>query len=84
MEKQKNLVFQGENEAVCEDSPSNESKGPVGVEPTRDGFAIRCLSHLATAPKRAECSCGWKEGQGVVAEEKLATLGGGKVTASPW
>jgi hypothetical protein len=25
-------------------------EGRVGVEPTRDGFAIRCLSHLATAP----------------------------------
>ena len=25
-------------------------KGRVGVEPTRDGFAIRCLSHLATTP----------------------------------
>ncbi len=23
----------------------------MGVEPTRDGFAIRCLSHLATTPK---------------------------------
>ena len=25
-------------------------KGRVGVEPTRDGFAIRCLSHLAIPP----------------------------------
>jgi hypothetical protein len=25
-------------------------KGREGVEPSRDGFAIRCLSHLATAP----------------------------------
>lgn len=31
--------------------PDVFQKGPVGVEPTRDGFAIRCLSHLATAPK---------------------------------
>jgi hypothetical protein len=26
-------------------------KAPVGVEPTHGGFAIRCLSHLATAPQ---------------------------------
>gem|GEM_PF-5623755 len=26
-------------------------EGRVGVEPTRDGFAIRCLSHLAIPPK---------------------------------
>jgi hypothetical protein len=25
-------------------------EGREGVEPSRDGFAIRCLSHLATAP----------------------------------
>jgi len=41
--------FPEENEAIRE---SQHSEGPVGVEPTRDGFAIRCLSHLATAPKR--------------------------------
>lgn len=27
-----------------------EEEGREGVEPSRDGFAIRCLSHLATAP----------------------------------
>ena len=36
------------NEAFCETADSEAS---VGVEPTRDGFAIRCLSHLATTPE---------------------------------
>ena len=27
-----------------------KKEAPVGVEPTRGGFAIRCLSHLATEP----------------------------------
>ena len=36
------------NEAFRETADSEAS---VGVEPTRDGFAIRCLSHLATTPE---------------------------------
>ena len=42
----KNPQFSGENEGF-------RVEASVGVEPTRDGFAIRCLSHLATTPKRA-------------------------------
>ena len=38
--------FPTENEAFSE----RRREAPVGVEPTRDGFAIRCLSHLATEP----------------------------------
>ena len=26
-------------------------EAPVGLEPTNDGFAIRCLANLATAPQ---------------------------------
>ena len=40
--------FPAENEAFRE---SENSEASVGVEPTRDGFAIRCLSHLATTPE---------------------------------
>jgi hypothetical protein len=36
--------FRASTERLCKE-------GRVGVEPTRDGFAIRCLSHLATAPE---------------------------------
>ena len=36
------------NEAFRE---TDDSEASVGVEPTRDGFAIRCLSHLATTPE---------------------------------
>lgn len=31
-------------------NPVFYGKGRVGVEPTHDGFAIRCLSHLAIPP----------------------------------
>ena len=54
----KNPQFSGENEGFREEAS-------VGVEPTRDGFAIRCLSHLATTPYAgAESSCHRKVGQG--------------------
>ena len=32
-----------------------KKEAPVGVEPTRGGFAIRCLSHLATEPSVKHC-----------------------------
>lgn len=41
--EQKNPAGRGGTTGFCE-------KGRVGVEPTRDGFAIRCLSHLAIPP----------------------------------
>ncbi len=40
--------FPAGNEAFRE---TEDSEASVGVEPTRDGFAIRCLSHLATTPE---------------------------------
>ena len=45
--------FPAKNEAFSESNTAQIQEASVGVEPTRDGFAIRCLSHLATAPKRA-------------------------------
>lgn len=37
-------------------------EGREGVEPSRDGFAIRCLSHLATAPSEIwECWARFRE-----------------------
>ena len=39
---EKNGVLKNQNAVFRE--------GREGVEPSRDGFAIRCLSHLATAP----------------------------------
>ncbi len=45
-QKRKNPQFPEENEGFLCDG----EKASVGVEPTRDGFAIRCLSHLATTP----------------------------------
>lgn len=39
-----------ENAKVIE-SRDKQKEAPVGVEPTNGGFAIRCLSHLATAPR---------------------------------
>jgi hypothetical protein len=46
------------DQEIIDATPSREEgykEAPVGVEPTDRGFAIRCLSHLATAPDYAEC-----------------------------
>ena len=57
--------FPAEYEAFSESNTAQIQEASVGVEPTRDGFAIRCLSHLATTPNAgAESSCHRKVGQG--------------------
>lgn len=49
--KQESPQIPAENEGFLGYSTVVEEEAPVGFEPTRDGFAIRCLSHLATEPK---------------------------------
>ena len=50
-QKQESPQIPAENEGFFVNSTGVEQEASVGVEPTRDGFAIRCLSHLATTPK---------------------------------